>query len=146
MRYNDDMLYQYIGVTKGYGTLHLTEETFTNMLLLLKENNIIIPNEFGDGPSWRMRVIRAVGDILGFDSEILLQHSFRRSIYAIPLARNFREFLLNDATTLEYCNYPLNDMIDYWKKRWLDKRLEYLRIKDNFKEVLSFKPENFTID
>jgi len=47
------------------------------MAQLLREKNILVGYKFGDGPSWSMRVIRTAGDILGFDSNFLLRHSFK---------------------------------------------------------------------
>ena len=59
---------------------------------LLKSKGIIIGHKFGDGPSWIMRVIRTAGDLLGFDSDFLLRHSFKRNIYFIPLSKEYRKF------------------------------------------------------
>lgn len=56
-----------IGKTKGFGTLHLTDETFKAMNEFIKEQGIVISNRFGNGPSWRMRVIRNAGEVLGFN-------------------------------------------------------------------------------
>ena len=92
LKYEGRLLYQPIGKTKGYGTLHLTNETFSAMRELLESHNLNITNRFGDGPVWRMRVIREVGQLLGFDSDFLLQHSFRRNIYVTPLAENYIEY------------------------------------------------------
>src|SRR4030042_243147 len=102
IKYKDQLLYVPIGQTKGYGTLHLTDETFNAMRELLKARNILVANRFGDGPIWRMRVMRTAADILGFDADFLLRHSFQREIYAVPLARNFREFLKGDHCRLRY--------------------------------------------
>lgn len=142
LKFQDKLLYQPIGETKGYGTLHLTEETLGIMLKLLEEKGINIGNRFGDGPSWRMRIIRTVGDILGFDSDFLLKHSFKRNIYFIPLAKNSLEFLNDEADIPEYYDYPLYDLVNFWKERWLHTRKKNLKVVD---QVLRFKRENFKI-
>ena len=136
------MLYIPIGQTKGYGTLHLTDETFQAMLELLESKNISITNRFGDGPSWRMRVIRSVGDILGFDSDFLLKHSFQRNIYVVPLARNFQDYLNSRTNSLDYCDYPLEDLVDYWKERWFKKRKQRPEIHQR---VLEFEKDSFVV-
>jgi hypothetical protein len=110
IKYDDIKLYTLIGYTKGYGTLHLTDETFSAMSELLRENKILISNKFGDGPSWRMRVIRSAADILGFDSDFLLRHSFKRAIYLTPLATNYLEFLKGKEDKLKYYNFSLNEI------------------------------------
>lgn len=86
LKYKDKVLYQHIGKTKGFGTLHLSQETINTMISYLKSKNINIANKFGDGPSWTMRVIREAGERLGFDAEFLLKHSFKRNIYFVPIS------------------------------------------------------------
>lgn len=145
IKYNNKLLYEPIGKTKGFGTLHLSEETFIAMMELLKSKNININYDFGNGPSWKMRVIRTVGDMLGFDSSILLNHSFKRNIYAIPLAENYKEFLNNNNINPIYYNYPLNEMIEYWKERWLKQRIIFLKNSGRLNEVLEWDSKNFKI-
>jgi len=142
IKYDDDLLYIPIGKTKGYGTLHLTDETFDAMRDLLESRNILVTNRFGDGPVWRMRVIRTAADILGFDSDFLLKHSFQREIYAVPLAQNFKEFLQGKQKSLKYRNYPLKKLIGHWKKRWLHNRKNNADVKES---VNSFRVEDFAI-
>jgi len=142
IKYNDRLLYIPIGETKGYGTFHLTNEVFYAMLELLKSKNIYIGNKFGDGPMWRMRVINRVGDIIGFDSDSLLKHSFKRSVYAIPLAQNFKEYLNDKDNSPDYFDYPLNDLVNFWKERWLENRKQSL---DTIEKVSNFKRQDFSI-
>ncbi len=142
IKFKDNLLYIPIGQTKGYGTLHLTEETFGAMKELLTLNGIAVTNRFGDGPIWRMRVIRSAADLLGFNSDFLLQHSFQRNIYAIPLAQNSREFLQGKHKRLNYYDLPLNELVGFWKDRWLSKRKTNLEIR---KRVYGFEPKDFSI-
>lgn len=140
--YNDIKLYELIGYTKGYGSLHLTDETFNAMIELLKEKNILISNRFGYGPSWRMRVVRSVADILGFDSDFLLRHSFKRAIYLTPLASNYLEFLNGNDKKLKYYNFSIKDLSEYWRNRWYLKRKDNLDIKER---VLHFNKKDFCV-
>jgi len=94
LKFKNRLLYIPIGYTSGYGTLHISNKTFFAMQQLLEKRGVMETNRFGDGPNWRMRIIRSASDVIGFNSNILLQHSFRRGIYAVPLAKNFRSFLL----------------------------------------------------
>jgi len=142
VKYNGRLLYVPIGQTKGYGTLHLTDETFQAMRELLESKDISVTNRFGDGPSWRMRIIRSVGDILGFDSDFLLKHSFQRNIYVVPLAHNFKDYLNSQANALDYCDYPLDGLADYWKERWFKKRKQRPEIR---KRVLEFERDSFVV-
>ena len=143
LKFDDQLLYVPIGNTKGYGTLHLTDETFDAMRDLLKGHKILVTNRFGDGPIWRMRVIRTASELLGFNSDFLLRHSFQRNIYAIPLAHNFRKFLKGEHSKLNYFDYPLADLVDFWRTRWFTQRKTNPDVKKN---VLAFRPEHFTIE
>ena len=142
IKYNDSLLYNYIGDTKGYGTLHLSEQTIDLIRDFLLSRGIDVGHKFGDGPSWTMRLIRAAGDLLGFDSDFLLRHSFKRSIYYVPLAENSIEFLNDRDRTPRYYDYSLNSLVSHWKNRWLPNRREGGSIRE---QVLSFNPENFVL-
>lgn len=142
VKYDGRLLYIPAGQTKGFGTLHLTDETFNAMRDLLEARGIFVTNRFGDGPIWRMRLIRTVAGVLGFDSDALLKHSFQRQIYAIPLARNFSEFLTGKQDELDYCNYPLDSLAEYWRTRWLGARKTSSQIRDT---VSNFRPESFFV-
>lgn len=142
LKFNDQLIYQPIGETKGYGTLHLTEETIQLMREYISKKGIDIGYKFGDGPSWRMRLIRTVGDLLDFNSDFLIKHSFRRTIYYVPLAKNSIEFLQGKEKRIKYQNWPMNELVDFWKRRWLYKRKTNLSI---INDVLKFSPDDFDI-
>lgn len=142
LKYKDTLLYEPIGHTKGFGTLHLSKETIQEMVRLLKMHNKVISHSFGDGPSWVMRIIRVSGDLLGFDPKILLNHSFKRGIYFAPLAKNYKEILNNQEKKIEYYNYSSNELTNFWKDRWLKNRKKNLSI---ISEIYNFNPECFEI-
>jgi hypothetical protein len=142
LKFKDRLLYIPIGYTSGYGTLHISNETFAAMQQLLTEKGYEIMNRFGDGPNWRMRVIRSASEIIGFDSDTLLHHSFRRGIYAVPLAKNFRSFLLGKTDRPIYYNLPMQILVKFWKERWLSMRKKN---KDVVEKILQFVPEDFRI-
>lgn len=142
LNYNSKPLFISVGNTKGYGTLHLSNETFAAMRELLDAHKIQVTNRFGDGPIWRMRVIRSAADLLNINADFLLKHSFQRGIYVIPLARNYREFLNGGDEDLENFDYPMDDLVDYWKQRWLFMRKDNMKVRD---DVLRFKADLFDI-
>ncbi len=142
LKYKDELLYQEIGHTKGYGTLHLSDETIQAMVKMLKSKNIDVNHNFGDGPSWVMRVIRTAGDMLGFDSDFLLKHSFKRSIYFVPLAKNYSEVFNGICKRPKYLNYSKTELVEHWKTRWLKNRKSNV---DVITKVLEFDPKDFEI-
>jgi len=143
IKFYNDLLFKHIGETKGYGSLHLSDETFNAMKKLLHNRDILVTNKFGDGPNWKMRLIRTTGDILGFDSDFLLRHSFKRWIYLVPLAENFKEFLQGKTKKINYKNYPLGELISFWRERWFNMRRQN---SDIIEQVMSWKKEYFLND
>lgn len=142
IKFNDELLYKQIGQTKGFGTLHLSEETIHLMIKFLKSKGAVVGHKFGDGPSWVMRVIRSAGELLGFDSDFLLRHSFKRNIYFVPLASEFKKFLNGETKQPKFKNYSKNDLVKFWKARWLENRKKNI---DAVTNVLDFCPNDFTI-
>jgi hypothetical protein len=143
LKYGKTLLYKPIGTTSGFGSLHISSDTFGAMLQLTQENHYDISNSFGDGPNWRMRVIRAACDIMGLDSNVILQHSFQRGLYAIPLTRNFRAFLKGESDVPLYRDIPLDKIGEYWRNRWLINRKQNEKV---IQDVKLFSPEKFSIE
>lgn len=135
-------LYFSAGETKGFGTFHIKTETFNAMRDFLEDEGIIIKNEFGDGPSWGMRVIRHAGGLLGFNPDDLLKHSFRRKVYFVPLAMNALSFLRGNDRALQYYRQSAGTLVRYWKKRWLHNRRQRW---ETIAKVNSFRKEYFNI-
>ena len=93
IRYDDELLYEPIGLTRGYGTVHLSEETFELMRRLLTHLEMEPSHKFGAGVNWKMRVIRTCLNQLGLDEDLMLQHSYPKAVYVAQYAPNAREFL-----------------------------------------------------
>ena len=142
LKFNDELLYQPIGETKGYGTLHLTKETFSAMQDYLSSKGLKLSNRFGSGPIWTVRVIKKAGDLLNFDSRFLLKHSFKRNIYFIPYGSKAIDFLNGETKQINYFNYSKKELVNFWKERWLKMRKENQEIID---QVVEFNPRNFEI-
>jgi hypothetical protein len=142
LKYKDVLLYKPIGKTKGFGSLHLSKETIDGMVKFLKSRKVEVNHKFGDGPSWVMRVINAAGELLGFDPDCLLKHSFRRNIYFIPIAKNYKELLNGTSRKPEYNKFTKAELTEHWKERWYSKRRGD---PETISALLNFEPDNFTI-
>jgi len=92
-----------IGNTKGYGHFHLSGEIFYEMKEYLKRlsHPYVNGNRYGNGPNWRMRIIRTVLSKLGYNPDCLLKHGIEREVYAMPLGNNWKEYLLGKDTEIE---------------------------------------------
>lgn len=124
IRYQGNSLYIPVGETAGFGTLHISDTTFSAFRDVLSIEDAELSHRFGDGANWRLRVIREAMDRLGFDSDQCLQHGHSRGVYVVPLAQNAPEFLRGETDAIEYFDYPLEDLVSYWRKRWLEMRIE----------------------
>lgn len=137
LKFKDELLFQPIGFTKGFGSLHLTMETINAMKDYLLDKDIVISNEFGSGPSATMRLIRSAGSELGFNADDLLNHSFKRSIYFMAHAKNTIQFLNGDASKLKFNSRKKSELVNFWKKRWLANRLKNDEVIEKVKWTFS---------
>ncbi len=142
LKYGKSLIYKPIGTTSGYGSLHISNETFEAMLQLAEENTCNISNRFGDGPNWRMRVIRSACDVLDLNSDVILRHSFKRGLFAIRLATNWKAFLEGQSQTPIYRNLPLSKLVTHWRNRWFNMRKQNDVVVQKVRE---FSPEQFNI-
>ena len=142
LKFGKSLLYKPIGTTLGFGSLHISNETFLAMRELVEINGCNISNRFGQGPNWRMRIIRSACDALNLNSGVILKHSFQRGLFAIPLAINYKSFLRGDSKKPIYRNLPLKKLVKYWRNRWLNMRKRNDLILE---KVRRFSPEDFKI-
>jgi hypothetical protein len=84
-----------IGWTTGYGHFQVGDDLFMRLRQYLAwlGHPYADGHRFGMGPNWRMRVIRVALEELGLSSS-LLRHGIERQVFALPLADNWREYLL----------------------------------------------------
>ncbi len=143
LTFGKSLLYKPIGATSGFGSLHISNETFAAMRNLAERNGCNTSNKFGMGPNWRMRVIRSACDALNLNSEAILKHSFQRGLFAVRLARNFRSFLKGESDIPLYRNLPLRKLVGYWQERWFRMRRENDLV---LQKVRKFSPEQFRIE
>lgn len=112
-----------LGLTEGFGTVHLGEETMQALRRLWIETHggLRVNNQFGEGTSPRLRQVRDSLELLGVDSEVVLRHSTPRRMYALELFPEAREALvLNEPSQHEPPS--MREIADAWLARWLSPR------------------------
>ncbi len=116
--------FQKVGETKGYGYFHLDGSLFDELKALLEEHGhpYVKSNRFGQGPNWRLRVLRVGLRILDLPAE-LLHHGVQREVYVLPLVQNLKDYLLGEFSNPQTICLPSTDIADFWRERWLIPRV-----------------------
>lgn len=112
--------FQPVGFTEGYGHFHLANGTYDMMreYLELIGDDEVNRYKFGSGPNYRIRVVRKTLEHLELPSD-LLRHGVRRAVYVAPLAKNSAAFLRGENERLHWHQRPLDEVINFWRERWL---------------------------
>lgn len=134
LKYQDRLLYIPVGETVGFGTLHLSQDTFNALREVLTVEEKELSYKFGKGANWKLRVVRDSIKFLGFDADECLNHGHSRGVYVVPLAQNAIQFLRGETDNIDYFDYPLEDLVNYWRQRWLTRRIQNKRILQKVKD------------
>ena len=120
LRHNGVEVFRPVGFTEGYGHFHLANGTFEKLRQYMRacRDREIRRYRFGSGPNYRIRVARKALEHLGLPPD-LLRHGVKRAVYVAPLAANTATFLRGEAKRLQWYNRPLDDIVSYWRERWL---------------------------
>lgn len=142
-----------LGVTEGYGTVFFSKETTNHFskILELQDGGKRINHVFGEGTSPRFRMISRGLNAIGIRADAFLRHYSPRIVYSINLAKNTNDFLLGIENDVDY-GFDLDDandvdvktqeIIDFWYKRWLEKRLTTVDIEERLD---SFNPADLLL-
>jgi hypothetical protein len=78
-----------IGFTLGWGHFHITDDIFAQMrdFLRLRDHKYADHHEYGEGPNWRLRTIKAALNELEI-GESALRHGVKREVFIATLAGN----------------------------------------------------------
>lgn len=124
--------YKELGHSESFGTSQYSDETVLALVDYAQqcEGGQRVNSIFGEGVSPKLRKVRQGLDLLGFPSELLLQHHRRRIVYGISLISNLCDYLIGADKTPKYL-YRLQPrregsfrIADWWRERWLHRRIE----------------------
>ena len=113
-----------IGFTGGWGHFHVPDDLFEDMrrYLTLRRHAYARGYEFGDGPNWRLRSIRATLDLMGYDPD-LLRHGVNREVFISWLASNGGEILSGERRRPDYSTLRrVSDIGALARERWMEPR------------------------
>ncbi len=137
-----------VGETKGYGYFHLDGSLFNEIKDFLEERDhpYVKSNRFGQGPNWRLRILRAGLQALDLPTE-LLHHGIQREVYILSLIENPKDYLLGKLPSPKSLCLPSSDIADFWRERWLiprasrDCSYQTVRREDIINSMVSVSPK-----
>jgi hypothetical protein len=115
-----------IGYTVGWGHFHVTDRLFVEMrdYLRIKKHRYADQHEYGEGPNWRLRTIRAALLELGINQAVL-RHGIQREVYLCTLAANALEILKSGKGTPDISRLEtVQEISDKARTRWIVPRAE----------------------
>jgi hypothetical protein len=117
------LAFHWLGYTSGYGHFHIPDELFEELRGILESegHKYASGHKYGDGPNWRFRVVREGLQRVGLDPE-MLRHGVKREAYAVPLAENWKDYLLGNTNEAQINLLTKDEIADYCIKRWLIPR------------------------
>lgn len=139
-----DVKWEEMGITKGYGTMHVGRATTSCLNEAVGNDAKLINHVFGEGASPKFRLLtmginKLLETIPGTDPKEFTKHTMKRIVYGACLAENSRRYLLGYDSSPKYYT-DVNDykngtqkIIDFWRDRWLRSRLNYSPIFDRLK-------------
>lgn len=126
--YNRLLGWEFVGYTKGQSHIHITANGSWELIREVVPDEVFNTFKFGDGPNWKMRVLKYGLRQLDF-SEEMLSIGWRRGYYRLPLAQNWQDFLLNKTNRIVFNHHTKTELVNYWKDKWVFPRREALQKK-----------------
>jgi len=125
---------QNIGTSSGFGTVQFSTETANEIdyFARTQRDYVDVNSVFGEGPSPKLRKLRAGLDLLGFSADDLLKHHQMRLVYSLEYWPGTRDFLrFAEGPIPEWVSEPhkfrdaTQRIANFWSQRWLSMRLDH---------------------
>lgn len=121
----DKLILEPIGYTSGYGHFHFNKEMFEVICGVIEEQRpeTFYSYQFGQGPNWRLRVIREGLKLLGIDQSII-KHGFKRQIFAHQCYENSLGYLAEEESLGKLLARSTDEISSAAIQRWILPRAE----------------------
>lgn len=124
LKLNGQPIFHPIGSTSGWGHFHVSDELFNELREYLRSvgHHYADSHGYGQGPNYRLRLIRKAFGLLGLDPD-MAKHGLVREVFFCSLATNSLQFLRGDHKHVKYDNLPTAaQMGEAAKVRWVIPR------------------------
>lgn len=125
LRYRGETVFNSVGYTSGWGEIYFSNGLYAPLQAYAEAN--LNPTarhaDWGKGFRNRQEVIRKCLQDLGLSQKIR-RHQIMREVFAVPLARNTREFLSEEHTRIYRCDRSASDLSRWFLDRWLLPRAQ----------------------
>jgi len=120
--------WDFIGYTKGKSHIHITANGSWDLIKKVVSTEDFKTYKYGQGPNWKMRILGKGLRELGLSDE-MMSIGWQRGYYRCTLAENWKDYLLGKTDKVVWKKISEGELIDYWKTRWINPRLEDLQEK-----------------
>lgn len=121
LKYNDHLVAQSLGYTQGYGSFHIPEDLFQELMQFLKNKGIDVRRHFGHGASRRIKLLGIAFRHLGLPD--YSSHNVKREFYLFPLADNLKS-VIKEKKKPDFFDRPFDELFHFWRNRWCLPRAE----------------------
>lgn len=124
LRLDGETYFERVGYTIGWGHFHITDALFDQMrdYLRTKDHAYADHHQFGEGPNWRLRTIRAALKALNIN-EAVLKHGVKREVFIAKLAQNAFEILRTGEAEPELSKLrSVSEISEMAVERWIIPR------------------------
>jgi transcriptional regulator with GAF, ATPase, and Fis domain len=135
-------LYRFLGYSRGYSHFQIDPMLYEDVKEFVLRRRPETKGLFRTWSNSKIRVLRMAARELEISEELLVFTGHQRAVFAAPLAENWRELLLGNDVHSARISYPASDIVDYWKRIWLDRRLKDGSVT---KAVRAFLPQELRI-
>jgi len=146
LKLNGTLYFEPVGFTQGWGHFHIPDRLFDDIRQYLALNNhpYASNHDFGKGPNWRLRAVRAGIELAGLDGG-LLRHGIKREVYVCNLATNARDILNGNSRRPNYAGLQsVKEISEMAVARWVlgraRTRPEYTEwSRERVRELLDYR-------
>ena len=142
-QYNRVKEFDYLGLTKGQGNVHVSAELYQKMMELLALHPSLDPIEgttYEIPTNVKMRRVSKIARVVGLKEEGSA-HGQRRGYYWGVTAENSEAILRGNDEPPRFYDRPLETLTSFWRERWYEMRLPKKQA-----EIEAFDPDIYLLD